>query len=214
MRIGPLFFLYGTAVHLWYLPFIFMVTVGCAYLKGAVVRDDSKRQITFVLGAIIAFVAAILITATFNDWRAWPVPLPQWITSLPAVLLGAVWAVMLRQDRPLSLKKSLLLLSLAGALALFSFAFLGGWDVASYSCVGLGIVVLAGMWRGRESPKWLMFIASITMGVYVIHPLFISAVRCCLTPEWHAGIVHALLAIVCSVLVASLLVKTPLKAVV
>lgn len=214
MERSGMFLLAGTALHLWFLPFIFVVTVFAAYLRGFVIRDSQTMRITFVALLFLASILLLFWVEKSLFWRSYPVPFIQWAAAAPAVCLGVLLGVAIPSDlRILGGERGVsLLFGIAGGLTLLIAT--GFTGMAFYSLVACGLVLLANVWRGTESPKWLAFVGSITMGVYLVHPLLIMGVGICLTPIYEDGVLHASLAIVLSVLVACLLVVSPLRSVV
>lgn len=81
----PLGLLAGTSIHLWFLPFMFVVLLVLNQLK----RPALRKPLFF--GSMIA-APLLVVTAPF--WRGviatGQMPLGQWVHALPAVLLGIV----------------------------------------------------------------------------------------------------------------------------
>lgn len=149
---GPLA---GTAPHLWYLPFIFAVTVAIRFMKGRVAYPA-----LFGLGLMLVTAAA---------WRQATVyagpPVSQWVHALPAAMLGIVlaqpgprWTLM----AGMAIGAMLLLLSITG--------------VGLPYTVGCGAAAFALTSPSSTAPTPMLDrLAPLMFGVYLVHPLFLSA---------------------------------------
>lgn len=155
----------GTSVHLWFLPFIFLVLVALGRIK---------RHVRPPLAFLGSAVLLLAILGTAEIWRpmsqTWPQPLPQWIHAIGAVFAGAAIGLTARADR----------LRIPG-LALIAAALL----IAIYQGVsgvaltyGLGIpLTTAAVFLGKHwwPARWsVQPVADCMMGVYLIHPILLS----------------------------------------
>lgn len=151
--------MYGTSVHLWFLPFIFVVLS---------VLNVLKRYSPVILFRSATFLATGLLL-TVSIWRPlsvdWPQPFPQWIHALTPVLIGIV----------LGLKDKMGREWLLGLLVIAVAVFIG--DLALLPGIALpytfGILVTALVtFLGSDlmPPSWnVQPVASCMLGVYLCH---------------------------------------------
>lgn len=154
----------GTSIHLWFLPFMFAILV---VLNGAKPRVSR----TALLWMAVVAVSALLVTAPL--WQeardAWPRPVPQWAQALPAVLGGIVVGLAAGGAGTVALG------ILCAALTVAAFADVPGISVPyAIGAIALGLATLAG--RMRLPPSYnVQPLANCMFGVYLIHPLALSA---------------------------------------
>jgi peptidoglycan/LPS O-acetylase OafA/YrhL len=154
----PWSLLVGPFIHLWFLPFVLVASL-CVQPVGR--RVQSVRDI--MLGSA---VLAVLGVAAFwvSDTAGFPMPLPQWISSLPSFgygLLagfavafgGAVWPM-------------LAMVGLCGV----SFALLGElWVLQPL----IAAVLIWGAWRLPVQGRVLPHLGQVAFGIYLTHPFFL-----------------------------------------
>ncbi|PQO28769.1 acyltransferase family protein [Blastopirellula marina] len=206
-------FLYGPSLHLWFLPYIFLVTVFAACLRNVVIKESKINRAAVALLILVVALWALYVLDGQTWWKELPMPLLQWFSATPAMCLGVLlallvpFAVWFSKDS----RYSLIFVG-SGLISCLIAATLPG--LTSFSLVALGLVLLASTWKGSRTQGIGAFLASITMGVYLVHPTLITISRMCLAPRYEASVLHAVLAILLSVLIASLLVRSPLRQVV
>ena len=155
----------GTSIHLWYLPFIAVVSIGLAFAR----RTMSTRAL--LMGGWVG-LAAVTITAQF--WRPWsfdqPVPLPQYMHALFPVFAG----VLIFHDLE---RKSVLgtTFAIVCALALEPYH---GLSIP----YGVGILLCGAAFRyprlvSTSNVTRLRYVSDCMFGVYLIHPLFFFVIR-------------------------------------
>lgn len=145
----------GTAPHLWYLPFIFVVVCTIRLFRGRIAYPA-----VFALGVMI-------VTAT--AWRAASQgagpPFAQWVHAVPAALFGVILAQNGRQW-------TLLAGIAVGAMTLL-FSLTGVGTPYTIGCATAAFALTA-----DSSPARLAIVTRVTpllFGVYLIHPIFLSA---------------------------------------
>lgn len=153
----------GTSIHLWFLPYIFFVSIFFDFLRRIVNVNIVGSFTLFSLLILLAFVC---------EWRGTSLgfgyPWAQYFHGAAPVLLGfflslriqwrlwAVWAVI----------TSVLILSYLAIPAVgVGLPYLIGFSMF--------LVIHFGLFR-FESPRWLAFLGSLMFGVYLVHPLFLD----------------------------------------
>ena len=153
----------GTSIHLWYLPYIFIVLL----LLDLVATRWNKRRAAWASGLLAAIGLAFSL-----HWRPWVeqygYPTIQYLHAFPAVLLG----IFLAGAWDLGLVWMVVILS----------AVLGAADYALWKNVrGVGTTYLAGIavvsvvvLFPLRLPRWrsIELISGCAFGIYLCHPLY------------------------------------------
>ena len=153
----------GSQIHLWYLPFIFLVLL----LSGAVKRFVSHEAIF-----VGATVLSLLVLATIPIWRPWSLaagaPLTQYCQAVSPVLLGIVIGLRSR------VRFGWLGLAIVlGALVVAGFMQPDPLSLAWPHLIGAALVLTATAWPARAGHSSVERVARYMLGVYLIHPLLI-----------------------------------------
>jgi surface polysaccharide O-acyltransferase-like enzyme len=196
----------GTAIHLWYLPYAFISGLLIHLLNRHMWRIDD-RLVVFLATLLGVFALVVCTPGTYL--HRYPLPLPQWEFGLAAVPLGLAIGRSLTIS---SCRAQILLLSMVCAATLGSCAVLAFRGLGSASIpYGLAIVLvcLACRWRVGGN-GFVAAVASLTFGVYLIHPLVIYGQRHLLAAGGHYAASIALTACI-SGLITWGLMKTPLR---
>ena len=206
--------LFGTAIHLWFLPFI-LVANTVAIIVQTICRKVEDRQ--FLGVTLVLSLATLAICATKRQEVSMIDPFRQWVFSLPCLPLG------LMMGRAISMKAkstSFLLAVAIAALAVWGLlTFVEGaqwsrWEsamVARYS-LGLGAIAFGILIRGKADPFTNSAVTTI-FGVYLIHPMLLKVLRTLdvrITPWWFL----TLLVFFASMLLTSVIRSTAMKKVV
>jgi len=153
----------GPSIHLWYLPFVFLVLVAL---------DALRTHIALRTLSALAWAGAALVMATAPWWRpvtlGLPYPALQWADALAPVLVG-VYALGAHDgcwSRPVALAMAVVLVLLAALLAAVD------WVGTPYA-VGLAASLLLLLLRqpGRPGSPGLSAITDCAFGVYLSHSL-------------------------------------------
>jgi len=165
--------LYGTRMHLWYLPFIFITSVIIVFYYNMVEQHSILKKYNWVIFMLLSIV--ILIISPL--WRPWSsdlgVPWSQWFLIFPAVFIGLTisnmnhhssnyWKIILYVIIIILISTWLTLSDQhnVGIRYLFGFIFFVSaiylkFDISSHS-------------------KIIMKLSNCTYGIYLIHPLIYS----------------------------------------
>ena len=156
----------GTRIHLWFLPFMFVVIAALNALK----RFGLRR-----VAAVPALALACLALVSFPLWHDQIdeaiAPYRQWLHAMPAVFVGIALGLLPPEAGRRRLWIALILLSLIPPVV----ANLGG--VSTPYGVGVALVLLAiSLKPPRDfSGRVLREISSCTLGVYLVHMAFLRS---------------------------------------
>ncbi len=199
-------FITGPCIHLWYLPFAFIMAIVINVLQRFMV--DMSALVTILI-MTVSGVAFLSLSSIALSTMALPIPLPQWIFGIPAVPLGfAVGKVNASTSGRL---QKFLYFGFAITICVVSLVlyYLGYRIVIKQYSLGLVLVCIAFMWNFKWNPLLHRF-ASLTLGIYLIHPLVDSALKYVIKPTLNPWLVLILVFLISSVAIM-VLQKTPLK---
>jgi surface polysaccharide O-acyltransferase-like enzyme len=201
----------GTADHLWYLPFAFLV----ALPVNAVVRRLDAPAPAIAAGATL--VAGVLLIAGSLAWRpishpvsGWASPTGQWVYSLPAVALGVAVGAAARARTPGQVRLCLLTATLGtAAFCALLYRFAPTRHFVQPYLWAVPIVCFARV-AVRRLPASVMGLTSLGLGIYLVHILvshFVMGLKL-----FHRGsLAHATSVVLLSALLVWVLARTPLK---
>lgn len=140
----------GPQIHLWFLPFAFAGSVAGLWLQ----RLAEMTGRAFPM--LIAVSVLLALTSEIVEGKL-PRPGVQWRYAVPLIPLGVMVGMTAERLMP-----TLVAIASTAAVAWYT-------DEPSY-LIGLGILVIALPWKKEEMPV-LRWLASLSMGIYLIHPL-------------------------------------------
>ncbi|HGY11578.1 MAG TPA: acyltransferase [Desulfobacterales bacterium] len=198
-------FFVGSAVHLWYLPYAFVISLLLFPLKKL-----SGKGHQFIVASLLAgagFILIFLCRIAMVHLNI-PVPFPQWTFALPAIPLGVTIGIMYSAGS--NKNKHIFFTAMIATTILINIYGNISYDkiLIPYS---YAIILVCGAftWSGKFdfiSHEW----ASLCFGIYLIHPLVASVLsRSCMgqvNPYCMIVIVFLL-----SSVITLVLKKTPLK---
>ena len=178
----------GTALHLWFLPFAFAMTLALwpvgHWLRKAPVWVWPPLTLIFGGGALVA-LAGMQVTAQ-------PVPLAQWAYALPAVLLGT--ALALGREN---------IVSMMGILALFvGIALMMSWTVGLFQIGVAGIVLIFCTLIYIPPTALSGRAARASLWIYLIHPAVLTVVQRGGLAAAHSMMLALITTLFCLVIVA------------
>ena len=164
----------GTRIHLWFLPFAFTAALLLVLADRALAGASIPRTaaIAIVTGALSVFGFSIV-----QSCLQLPPPLRQWVLGAPAIVLGlAIGKTTLRhkaEDR--RYLYLLTILSPLAAYAALAWLFDGSWinDAGTFAfryCASVAVICFALQRQGTMDPI-SQKLASLSYGVYLVHPL-------------------------------------------
>jgi peptidoglycan/LPS O-acetylase OafA/YrhL len=196
----------GTYIHLWYLPYAF---VSGFVLYELNVRTWNRNHAVVALGATV--VAAAALTAYAWGVLTWSVtpPLAQWQFGLAALPLGfAIGRCLVIPSR----ETRNVLLSAIALVTVVLYVVLSARGraepVLPYT-LAVVLVCLACLWQVRAHTLTTA-LASLTFGVYLIHPVVAYALRQMLTADGY-GVAPVVLTACLSGLITWGLRQTPVR---
>lgn len=157
---APYMLLTGPALHLWFLPFAFVVSL----LALPLVRL-ARHVPPYALPAVLILLAVGVLV--LGDGRVFPIPVRQWLYALPSICLGLALAF-----SGLHFGRSVLVL---GAFA--ATAFLAGISSGLAQILIAGVAfVLCTAWVLPPS-RFSDLAGQSALGVYLAHPLVLSVLK-------------------------------------
>lgn len=190
----PLALLIGPSPHLWFLPFLLIVSVVMIALE-PVTREARGRAGLVVLGIPIAVGCFWIQTFVLP-----PAPFAQWCYAIPCVIFGVLsaqakagggwrWAP----------------LGFIAVVAAISYALGATEDVAPAL---LAAVLFEAVWRFDPPGDWMRAAGGLAYGTYLAHPVFLL-VYYKLFPGANGGAVAALFVFGLSLAAAAALKRLP-----
>ena len=160
-------FLVGPSLHLWYLPYVFLLGALVLLIKNYV-RYSFIFYYT-ISNLIFAFLLILtpLISRSFDLWT----PFPQWLFGLSSVLMGLIAGFILMENNKY---KFLIFLPLLLFLISILLNLKLGLGVRVTHVTAFTLFVLAFCFVGYETNLFERFLSSLTYGIYLVHPLIIS----------------------------------------
>lgn len=170
------------SIHLWYLPYIYLVLIAIDWIKTAFSKDS--------IGSFSGVIAAILLLSA-SIWRTfeYPVPFGQYLHALPGVFigiyLGYYFSIKVRH------RKFILLLIIASILLTVCLTIKGVGIPYLLGLLPSLLLLKQDLFTKSERPrlgntrltltkntiKIIPSIASLMFGVYLVHSIFIVILR-------------------------------------
>lgn len=160
--------LQGPAIHLWFLPFLFIMMNSVNLIRGALMPLSASFKIVAALSMAVCGLIYLI------DRSALPAPFSQMVNALPSVGLGLAYLWVLRTlDRKMR-TMSILLIALVVAIVCVPIWLYGNKYVAvGYIGGSLAMLLLNVRWpRSRLVLRWSL----LSMGIYLIHPFAITCI--------------------------------------
>lgn len=165
----------GTSLHLWYLPFVLLVTVPLSALAKR--AQYARRPGT--LPALLLATGLLALALEPTDADLWRAPLSQWLFALPAVCMGAALgcapdAVTRRRQALVLVPGVLVLASLrSGVEPVDALAYALGVPAALAATFAPATTLSLATTLG-PARSLLARLAELTLGVYLMHPLMLQ----------------------------------------
>jgi peptidoglycan/LPS O-acetylase OafA/YrhL len=158
----------GTRAHLWYLPFVFAVSLG---IYGVLPAVGVLRPSMVVFTALAAGCVGIVVSSLLMQYHATiPSPFAQWIFALPAVALGFAFGRVQWGHFPEKRKLFFAGTGVATVLLCSALFAVGLHRLAvPYAC-GAALVCCAFI-RPGNTKRFMVSLAPLTFGIYLMYPL-------------------------------------------
>ncbi len=170
--------LFGPSYHLWFLPFIFLVLA---------VVQQAKNRVSPIFLFYISIISALALLLTAANWRPasfeWGDPWAQWAHSAAGIFLGIAVGLATRVRMGVAVIVATVVIMVANALL---------HPVEGVSlpyAIGMSaVVIVAWVPLGSRQPSFdVQPVSRCMMGVYLVHPLFLSVTRLIFGPGNYAG---------------------------
>jgi peptidoglycan/LPS O-acetylase OafA/YrhL len=153
--------LIGTTIHLWFLPFAFLV--------GLALHFPARRSEGAAWVGWLAALPVVIAVSCSMEHLALPEPFGQWRSVMPGVALGGCLGCLAPSER--SNWPKLAVAASVVAATLIVAIVLGYWMTALPLLVGLLPTVIA--WgTGRSRDQRLFALSGLSFGIYLVHPFF------------------------------------------
>ncbi|MEN6373599.1 MAG: acyltransferase family protein [Smithella sp.] len=162
----------GTRMHLWYLPFVFIISTTMVFYYNFVVQSSilKKYNLNFFISSSVVFLISMPL------WRPWSLdlgaPWGSWFLAFPAVFTGAAIA----QLNDLSSDKWKIILYVLMMILISTWLSLSGqWLGVPYLFAIL--LFVSAVYLRFDITRYsniIINLSSYTFGIYLIHPLIYS----------------------------------------
>jgi fucose 4-O-acetylase-like acetyltransferase len=163
----------GTRAHLWYLPFVFVMSLGIYLIHTA--AQNVRPTAIIVTGLAVGCIAIVASSAALGKYAGVGSPFGEWIFAAPAVALGFAFG-RIQWGRFVGNKRAVFACTGVILTALFLLLYAAGLDkLAVPYGIGIVLVCMSFIWPGNGS-RFLVQWAPLTFGIYLIHPMLGSVV--------------------------------------
>lgn len=220
----------GPETHLWFLPFAFFATVAASLWCASHTQHDDARTARRSAVVWSAIAGVLLVAASYAmhvqlaieaaDGRVFQ-PFRQWITVLPAAVIGV--AIVRSRTRE-GLDWTALGMLWSVVLTASGASYVAGWTNLALPYVIAITLCLAGLRVRHSASEGLLATSGLTFGIFLIHPMlfdvwYFIAAKLKLGSHLEAGThAHAAVMTAFAVLVGCAVVwvlrKTPVRRVV
>jgi fucose 4-O-acetylase-like acetyltransferase len=159
---APYMLLTGTALHLWFLPFAFVSGAIIAPFVQLDLRDQINLRIVLSVCIIASIGSGLVLRHVYGL-----IPIAQWLSSAPAAMLG----IMACAATALAANRTSVLLTLA--LICIGLVLIG-LPSDGVRLLLAGFLLLLALSVTRPLMGWFGFLGKTSLGIYLIHPIFIS----------------------------------------
>ena len=170
----------GPSIHLWYLPYAFVAALAIRALRR--LSASAPGVWATSLGAIgcVVLAAHAALVAVFDP----PPPLAQWWYAVPTIGIGFALSHALQAPRH---SREYALALATGVLAACAY-LAGASDDSTALSYALGVTLVVGF-SFVELPRVRIVgtLASLTLGIYVVHPLVLIVLEKLVGPMLHVA---------------------------
>ncbi|MDG3004843.1 acyltransferase family protein [Paludisphaera mucosa] len=163
-ELGPRILVTGTSVHLWYLPFAFVMILFLNVARRLTSGVRPSYACLLAAGLAGLSLAVLAVDKSYRDDAG--TPGPQWLRCVPAVFLGLAVGTAMRHAglrRP-----GVIAIAAFNTLACGLIALWFRDELAARYGLAMLLVAPASAWR-FEPPRWVAAAVGMAMGVYLVH---------------------------------------------
>lgn len=162
----------GTRSHLWYLPFIFIISILTVFYYNQIENRLFFKKINILLFILLSITLLCLMPL----WRPWSLtlypPWGSWFLAFPAICISISLASMNKYHS----KRSIVILFLIIILLIAGFwAITTRWDLTLGRPYFFAIIIISiALYLNFNLSKYsrnIMYFSNFTFGIYLIHPL-------------------------------------------
>jgi surface polysaccharide O-acyltransferase-like enzyme len=157
----------GTSIHLWYLPYAFVLGLA-AHVVGRWVAKGRQME-TVLLATVVGILVLIGCAIGISGYRL-AEPLPQWAFGLAALPLGYAIGKCTVVPPSRVRKPLLLMICLATSATCLLLSMAGHAGLGIPYGISLVLVCMAYFWQG-SADVFVAKVAPLTFGIYLVHPL-------------------------------------------
>lgn len=198
---NPAYLLVGTSIHLWFLPFAFIVSLAIWGLRLVFGHYPRAYILAFTI-AVLPVFEMLGVAAVNERWAG--VPFIQWLFVMPFIPIGIALAN-IRKNEP----GWIVCFVVASVGPIVAMASAGHLPLLSAYLTGLLVTIAA--WFVRLPHSVVAKFCGVTaLGVYLIHPIFLALLKMpAVSIDSH--MLQALVAFVCSIFAVLLIRMTWFK---
>jgi len=153
------------AVHLWYLPFVFLASLGVVAVRETLTPWPAQIKV------VIALVAGLALVPLFGSTDQLPTTLQMIVYATPAIGLGLVYSYCMRLESSSQRRGWFIAIAALVAVACVPLWSAGIYIVATGYTVASLLMILCTFSLPRN--RLLMRLSSLTLGIYLVHPFAI-----------------------------------------
>lgn len=158
----PWSLLYGSYIHLWFLPFVGLAMV----LVGPAVKHVTSPERLLGASLLLTGISAPLFWA--HEALGLPEPMPQWAFALPCYGLGLLLGIAHPMGKAF--------IPLTAGVAMTVLAVVLGQGAPWTITLLLGLAGFELFWRLPLRGAWLPHLGQVSFGIYLSHPFFMLVV--------------------------------------
>jgi peptidoglycan/LPS O-acetylase OafA/YrhL len=164
--------LFGTRLHLWYLPFVFLGMLAVRLIAPACVRVGGSWLVALAL--VLAALSGVVLPEVL-DLAQLPSPVPQFLQGTSALCYGIAIAHLVTVREPGYRTAGILGVAVAAVAIAVMRDLLNGNSWIPYG-VGVSVTCLAILWPTRED-AFSRVMAPLSLGIYLAHPMVVGAIH-------------------------------------
>ena len=175
------FFWNGEAIQLWFLPFIFLATIGAFYVAKAVQLAPASRWFFLFIFAAAAVGLAFMPTPELVLHAGYTAGFGYEILPCccAALALGLAEILVLPRGKKGASGVDSTMLGLGISLFLLWLVMAAAFkrSIALENVAGFGLILVSLSWKTYKPHPWILNLGAASFGIYLIHPLFVEGMQ-------------------------------------